>query len=94
MTIASTLIYILDGYEHYQRASRTTETTKGEPVKFGSREIGRVEDDVSITTPGRDYRHFLQRVRLNQEKATELGSDYGYRLCYWSLTQGKGGTPG
>ncbi len=60
-------------------------TTRGFAVRLGGEEVGRVEDDVAITTPDQTRIHFLQRVRLDPEKVREFGSEYAYRICYYSL---------
>ncbi len=45
-----------------------------------------VEDDVSLAVGDKDYKAFLQKIRLDEGKSQELGSDYGYRWCYYSLS--------
>lgn len=63
------------------------ESTKGLSVKFHGQQIGYVEDDVAVTTTEGDYRHFLQRIRLDSPKAAEMGGEISYRWCYYSLTE-------
>jgi len=60
-------------------------TTIGDVVKFKRAAIGQVEDEVSRLVSDAEYKYFLQKIRLYDQKAKEFGSRYGYRWCYWTL---------
>jgi hypothetical protein len=61
-------------------------TTRGETVTFGKTPIGVVEDEISRIFSDGENKSFLQRIRLSEAKAGELGSAYAYRWCHYSLS--------
>jgi hypothetical protein len=69
-----------------QRAKIEAKTTNGETVCFRKKPVGVVEDEVSRICGEGEYKNFLQRIRLHEAKATELGSVYAYRWCYYSFS--------
>jgi hypothetical protein len=70
-----------------QRAKIADKTTRGETVAFRETPIGVVEDEISRISNDGEYKSFLQRIRLSEAKAGELGSAYAYRWCYYSLSE-------
>jgi len=62
-------------------------TTVGETVIVDHAPIGVVEDEISRIINGGEYKTFLQRIRLTEAKAGEIGSAYAYRWCYYSPSE-------
>ncbi len=62
-------------------------TTVGETVIVGHTPIGVVEDEISRIVNDGEYKSFLQRIRLTEAKAGEIGSAYAYRWCYYSPSE-------
>ncbi len=59
----------------------------GETVIVGHTPIGVVEDEISRIVNDGEYKSFLQRIRLTEAKAGEIGSAYAYRWCYYSPSE-------
>lgn len=70
-----------------QRSKIADKTTVGETVIVGHTPIGVVEDEISRIVNGGEYKSFLQRIRLTEAKAGELGSAYAYRWCYYTPSE-------
>ena len=69
------------------RARVADKTTVGETVIVGHTPIGAVEDEISRISNDGEYKSFLQRIRLTEAKAGEIGSAYAYRWCYYSPSE-------
>lgn len=56
------------------------EDPKAEPLV-----VGEVVGEVSIISGDADYKHVLHRIRQTEEASSD-GSQYAYRLGYWTFT--------